>query len=144
MKANKIKDRSLGEFFSIILIGLAQVAAVLVCISFVAGAFEISQSCAAQHFEDDGLLLAQITGLILTTPWNIEKTLTPTFVFIISATLFFTFATSIIISENSIENLRPCSDTNGKKGAYYSLVWINLFSFLHTAVLWGYRIYTLS
>lgn len=136
-------DIGVGELLSVVVIGITQVAAVIICLCFLAGEFNTFTNCPSARFEDDGLLLAQITALILTTPWNLEKKLDALFVFIISATLFFTFATSIIISENSIEELRKCQNHSGKKGAYYSLVWINLFSFFHTAVLWGYRIYRL-
>lgn len=133
-----------GEFFAVVIISLLQLAAVAVSTSFVLGAFSLPQ-CTSAKFEDDGLLFAQITALILTTPWNVDRRLPKIFVYIISATLFFTFTTSIIISENSIEEIRQnsCTDSKGKKGAYYSLVFINLAVFIHTAVLWGYRIATL-
>ena len=132
-----------GELLSVSIIGITQTAGVIICICFLAEVFDTFTECPYAKFEDDGLFLAQITALILTTPWNLEKKLDTLFVFVISATLFFTFALSIIISENSIEELRNCQNRSGKKGGYYSLVWINLFSFLHTAVLWGYRIYRL-
>ncbi len=136
-------SKNTGEFFAVILIGLAQLAAVAVSTSFVFGAFPAPSSCPQTQFEDDGLLLAQITALVLTTPWNTDRRLPPLFVLIIAATLFFNFATSIIIAENSIEAIRTCgSQTGGKKGAYYYLVFSNLFTFIHTAVLWGVRIAT--
>lgn len=136
------RKHSPGEYFAIVLIGLAQVAAVGICVSFVFGAFDLPSSCTG-IFEDDGLLLAQLIAVILTTPWNLENKLNQEFVFIVSATLFLSFTTSIVIAENAIENLRTCPETGGKRGAYSSIVWINLFSFLHTAVLWGFRIYKL-
>ena len=136
------RKHSPGEYFAIVLIGLAQIAAVGICVSFVFGAFELPNSCSIS-FEDDGLLFAQLIALILTTPWNLSKTLTTEFVFIVSAVLFLSFTTSIVIAENANEALRVCSETQGKRGAYSSIIWINLFSFLHTAVLWGYRIYKL-
>ena len=132
-----------GEFAAVILIGVAQIATVALCLAFQFDAFDTSISCPNILFEDDGLLLAQFTGLVLTTPWNIERSLTTSFVFIVSAVLFLTFATSILIAENSLVYLQDCNDTSGKRGAYTCVLWINLFCFVHTAILWGYRIYSL-
>ena len=133
-----------GELVAVVCIALAQVAAVGVAISFVAGAFSVEQSCPDAAFEDDGLLLAQITAVLLTTPWNVDRKLSRIFNQVISVALFFTFATSIIIAENSIESLRACGSAagGGKKGAYYSIVFINLLIFVHTSVLWGIKIAT--
>ena len=132
------------------------VAAVNV-VSFVLGlllnlhAFDDGAIACEARFGDQALVLATISALVLTTPWNFVITESPALngsykafaspEFLISAsipiTLLFLYLSIIVLALNGNELIQSgvCPSTNGRRGAYSALVWLDIFVFLHTVVI---------
>lgn len=107
-------------------------------------------SCEAR-FGDQALVLATISALVLTTPWNFVITerqivngphggvASPEFLITASVplTLLLLYLSIVVLALNGNELIRTgvCPSTNGRRGAYSALVWLDIFVFLHTVVV---------
>lgn len=132
------------------------VAAVNV-VSFVLGlllnlhVFDDGAVACEARFGDQALVLATISALVLTTPWNYVITESPALnrgykefatpeILIcesIPITLLFLYLSIIVLALNGNKLIQSgvCPSTNGRRGAYSALVWLDIFVFLHTTVI---------
>jgi hypothetical protein len=135
------------------LIGAFNIVTVVCALLLNLHVFEESSQnavCIAQ-FGDQALLLASLTALVLSTPWNFSTLelrgvpidskahgqVSSLVSLAIPLSLLLVYCTLIVLCLNGIDFLDDgvCPNINGRRGVYTCLVWLSLFCFLHTTLV---------
>ena len=137
-------------YFVFVVVGAISVVILILAFLLNADAFDdVSSGDCTAGFSDQALLLAALSALVLTTPWNIAITNIQTSKLLIVTlsvplTLLLLYATIITLALNGavlVNGDEVCGQDSGRIGVYAALVWLGLFNFLHTTLLGFYKRY---